>query len=48
MCGGVPHRLVSEHALRMVSSLRMQATMATFLGLPAAIRRLWKTLITGL
>ena len=34
-------------ALRMVSSLRMQATMATFLGLPAAIKRLWKTLMTG-
>ena len=32
----------------MVSSLRMQATIATFLGLPAAIKRLWKTLITGL
>jgi hypothetical protein len=29
-------------------ALRMHATMATFLGLPAAIRRLWKTLITGL
>ena len=35
-------------ALRMVSSLRTQATMATILGLPAAIRRLWKTLIAGL
>ena len=35
-------------ALRMVNSLRMQATMATFLGLPAAIKRLWKTLIAGL
>ena len=32
----------------MVNSLRMQATMATFWSLPAAIRRLWKTLITGL
>ena len=35
-------------ALRIVSSLRMHATMATFLGLPVAIKRPWKTLITGL
>src|SRR5881396_2883573 len=32
----VPSRIM---ALRIVSILRMQATMATFLGLPAAMRR---------
>src|SRR5262249_6529811 len=42
---GMPSRTI---ALRMVSSLRATAMMATFLGLPAAIRRSKKALSTGL
>jgi len=40
---GVPSRMI---ALRMVSSLRATAMMATFLGLPAALRRSKKALMT--
>src|SRR6516225_701559 len=42
---GLPSRRI---ALRMVSSLRATAMMATFLGLPAAMRRSKKALSTGL
>src|SRR5215475_3796532 len=42
---GVPSRTI---ALRIVSSLRATATMATILGLPAATRRSKKALSTGL
>ncbi len=35
-------------AFRMVSSLRMQAVMASFFGLPIAKSRWWKPLVTGL
>src|SRR5262249_42689540 len=35
-------------ALRMVSSFRMQAVMASFGGLPADLRRWWKARMAGL